>query len=146
MSQPAFQLIEDRWAESGAWGTAPFGTSPFGGSSWPPSELPRIHMTSENLKRLLSRRLADIVHTRRGQVVSVRPFNNWGVWRVSFVMLTEAQLDELWVFCQARTFRLLPTGDPGTYYTVYWTNQDFRPEYVGNGQYNLTFEIEEVAL
>jgi len=145
MSQPAFQLIDDRFGTAAPFGTAAYGTTPYGGEDWAPAELPRIHMTSENLTRLLSRRVADIVHTRQGQPVSVRPFSSWGIWRVAFVAITEAQLDVLWVFCQARVFKLLPAGDAGSFFTVYWTNQEFRPEFLGNGLYNLTFEIQEVA-
>jgi hypothetical protein len=144
MSHPAFQLISDRWSSTGAFGTAPFGTSPFGGEDWPPTALPRIHMTSDNLTRVLSRNVARIVHKRQGQTVSARTFTSWGVWRCAFVAITEAKLDELWVFCQAGVFRLLPTGDPGTYYTVYWDDQDFRPDYLGNGKYSISFTIEEV--
>jgi len=145
MSYPASQLSADRFSSAGGFGVAPFGISPFGGEDWPPTTLPTITLGSDDLTRILARNVADIVHTRRGQPVSVRPFSNWAAWRVQHTMLTEAQLDELWVFCQVRVFRLLPAGDPGTYYTVYWTDGDFKPEPMGNGLYSLSYTLEEVA-
>ena len=144
MSQPCLQLIATRGAAA-PFGTAPFGTAPFGGQRWAPVTMPRVALGSGNLTRLLDRRVSDVVHTRRGQPVSVRPAANWGLWEVRLPLVLEADLDALWVFCAARVFRLLPTGDPATYFTVYWQSGDFRPTPLGNGKYSLTFTLEEVA-
>lgn len=144
MSNPAFQLIELRTTVSGAFGVAPFGTAPFGGNQWPPYELPKVQLGSDNLRRLVHRGCSDIVLRKRGRVVSVRPAANWGIWNVNYNVITEPKLDELWVFCAARVFRLLPAGDPGTFHKVYWRGEEFKPVLIGNGKYSLNFTIEEV--
>lgn len=145
MSNPAFQLIELRTSVSGAFGTAPFGTSPFGGNQWPPFELPRVQLGSDNLKRTIRHGVGDIVHRKHGQVVSARKAADWGVWSVNYKVILEPALDELWVFCQARVFKLLPSGDTGSFVKVYWTDTKFDPQLLGNGKYTLSFTIEEVA-
>lgn len=144
MSNPAFQLIELRTSVSGAFGVAPFGTAPFGGNQWWPYELPRVQLGSDNLRMLKHRGKGDIVHRKHGRVVSVRPVASWGLWAVNYSVIGESKLDELWVFCQARVFKLLPAGDPGTYYKVYWRGDEFKPLLIGNGKYSLNFTIEEV--
>ncbi len=146
MSTAALQLIGNEFAASGAWGTAAWGTSPWGGQAYDPLALPTVGLGSDNVTALRSRGIGDIVLSRRGQAVSVRPFASWGVWRVTLPLLTEAELDALWPFCEARVFRLLPDKDnPGTYRTVRWANSDFLPDNLGNGKYALSFELEEVA-
>ena len=145
MSSPALQLIADRWASSGAWGTSAWGTAPWGGQDWEPVTVPKVALGSDSLEQVNHRKLADVILYRDGQPVSVRPRAAWGTWRVTLVLVDQATMDALWVFCQARVFYLLPTGDPDTALTVFWQDQEFAPQPMAPGKFSISFTLEQVG-
>ena len=145
MSAPAYQIIPDRWPAAAPFGTCAFGTAYFGGADWAPATLPRINLGSDDVTRVMAHNLADIVLTRNGRPVSIRPYADWGKWAVRHAILSEDDVEALWAFCKARVFHLLPSGDPTNYRTVYWAESSFHPEPIGNGYYSLAYTLEEVA-
>lgn len=142
----AFQLRADRFAQTGAFGVSAFGGARYGGEDWPPYVVPDPGAGSDDLTRELVQRVAEIVLTRNGRPVSVRPVDSWPQWRVRWPALTAEQVAALWVFCQARVFDLLPTGQPGVSVPVYWSDADFAPEPVGPNLYALTATLSKAVV
>lgn len=143
MSAPAFQLIGDRFATS-AFGTSAFGTSPFGGSAYEAYTLPTFHLGSDDLTQSYRKAAGEIVHVREGLPVSVRPYATVRRWAVNFAVIDATKIEDLQEFFSARTFKLLPSGDPDIYYTVRWVGTEFAPSLIRPGKYALSFEIEEL--
>ena len=144
MSTPAFQLIGGRFADSNGFGLSDFGTDPFGGSDWAAYPLPTYHLGSDDLQQTYRKGAAEVVHTRLGAPVSVRAWTTFKRWRVNFNMIEETEISDIQDYFEARTFKLLPSGDPDISVTVRWVGREFAPDYISPGRYSLAFEIEEV--
>ena len=144
MSQPAFQMIGDQHATSGAFGTAPFGTAHFGGQDWLPVELPTYHLGSDDLQESHRVKASEVIHYRHNIPVSVRSYGGpVRLWDVNFKAINESALPSLKAFFLARVFNLLPTGSAADITRVHWLGVEFRPAYVSPGVYSLAFSIQE---
>jgi hypothetical protein len=143
MAGAAFQIPGDRFATA-TFGSTAFGTTAFGGSSYAAYDLPTYHFGSDDLTESYHKVAGEIVHTRFGMPVSVRSYATTRRWLVDFRALDESEIDDLQTYFEARTFNLLPAGDPASYHFVRWVGADFRPVPVGSGLYALQFEIEEI--
>ena len=106
--------------------------------------LPTYHLGSDDLEKTYRMRAGEIVHSRHGVPVSVRPWTTFNRWRVNFNRITEAEIVVLRDYFEARTFDLLPSGAPESAIPVRWVDSEFAPEYVKPGIYALSFEIEEM--
>lgn len=142
---PAFQLAEDRFSPSGAYGITAYGTSPYGGEDWPPYELPPLVVPSDDLQAGRHRVRGDIVHDRHGITVGARTWGSMRRWVVALGVVDPGVADALLTFHTAGVFRLLPYGDPSDYILVRWVETEFRPEPWRNGRFNIPqFTIEEI--
>jgi len=144
VANPAYQLTGAQYSATGAFGTAPFGTSPFGGSGYNPYDLPMFNIGGDDLRETRRRKVARIVHRRSGMVVSARTLDYARVWTAQHAVVTQDDLDVLWVYCNAGTFDLLPAGDPSNTIPVLWVDAEFNPQYLSPGKYSLSYTIEEV--
>ena len=144
MSTPAFQIIGHYTTEGSGFGLEDFGTGSFGGTMYPAEDLPPYHIGSDDLQQSHRKRAAEILHTRLGVPVSVRPWTTFRRWRVNFNAISESDLPIVQDFFEARIFKFLPSGDPAISITVRWVDIEFAPEYLFPGQYSLAFEIEEI--
>ena len=143
MGSPAFQIPGSRFATA-TFGSTAFGTTAFGGSSYVAYELPTYHFGSDDLTEDYHKVAGEIVHTRFGLPVSVRAYTTTRRWRVQINAMNEAEIDDLLTYFEARTFNLLPSGDPAVYVYVRWVGTEFRPVPVKGGLFSLSFEIEEI--
>jgi len=130
MSTPAFQLKDARFDPSSGFGLAAFGTDPFGGSDAPAYYLPTYHLGSDDLQETHRKGAAEVVHTRMGAPVSVRPWTTFKRWRVNFNMIEESEIGDIQDYFEARIFNLLPTGDPAISISVRWVGTEFVPFYI----------------
>jgi len=141
-----FQLIADRFATSGAFSASAWGTAPFGGQDYPVTIIPPPQYGSDDLTADTAQNMADMVLTRKGQTVSVRPYAAWGSWRVNYALICGAEVAALRVYALARVFYLLPAGDPQFSRKVYWADGAFKPERIGPDAYALSFTLEQMAV
>lgn len=144
MSSPAYMISGGRFSTTATFGTTAFGTTPFGGSGYIPDEIPTFNFGSDDLAASNRSVAAEIVQTRNGVPVSVRPFANRDRWAVTHNALTDEDLAVLQKYFKARTFELLPAGDRGNSTVVRWVGTDFRPVMRAPGLYSMSYEIEEM--
>lgn len=142
----AYQLRGGRFATSGAWGASYWGTAPWGGQQFPIVPIPAVGLGSDDLTRTNAYGIADIVLTRNGQTIAVRPYSSWPVWRVVHPKVSAAELAVLWQFCEARVFNLLPQGTADLVHVVYWVGAQFRPVPIGPDSFSLEYTLEKVTV
>lgn len=150
MAGPALQLMEPRFPGSGRFGLDPFGQSPFGGSDWPPVEVPRVQLGSDDLSLSLRERTSRIRLERDGHTVAQRTLARARLWDINYRAAEISKLEVLRPFFRVGLFWLLPDGaDQQNKIAVWWVGDEFRPEYVApatgghEALYALKFGLEE---
>lgn len=142
---PAFMLIADRFASTGAYGTSEYGTAPYGGQDWPPYFLPTLVVPSDDLTKSNRPVRADIVHERLGVTVAARKWAVRRKWHVAHAAITQAEIDQLLAFHAEGRFYLLPTGDPGFPIPVRWVGAEPGLTPLRNGLFDIAYTIEETV-
>ena len=142
---PAFQLIEDKYAESGAYGVAAYGTGRYGGEDYPEVYLPALSAGSDDLAKSNHKSRATMTVSREGVIIGARKWTTRRKWNVKLQHIEQDDLDDLITFWNAERFRMLPNGGGGQIVNVRWVDGEFKPTDLRGGYFNLELNLEETS-
>lgn len=113
------------------------------GANWK-YKLPDAQLGSDDPSDIYHQTAGEIVHSRLGIPVSVRPWVTNDKWRYNLNMTTELAVATLKIFFDRRVFYLQPTSVDTLQYLVRWVESEFIAEYIKPGFYSISFTLEKV--
>ena len=106
--------------------------------------LPSQSVGGDDFTKTYTGNAHDIVHTRFGAVIGLRPWTTTSRWKVRFNGVNEAMVNSLKQFFDLRVFKLMPLDVDFATHEVRWVETTFDAKYNSPDSYNITATWEEI--